>query len=113
MWPFSGDQQGLWLACYVLTLALHAVFVAYVLVGTVYATVQALRKTDDPLAEQVRDYLPFMLGCGITAGQAAQLRAGVNRRAFRDPRCPIGIADEIRAPIFGRNHPMRFHVLRA
>src|SRR6185295_3004757 len=73
MWPFSADQQGLWLALYVLTLALHAVFVGYVLIGSAYATVQAIRKADDPLAAQVRDYLPFMLGCGITAGVAPLL----------------------------------------
>src|SRR6185295_13781800 len=81
MWPFSADQQGLWLGLYVLTLALHAVFVGYVLIGAAYATVQALRgamrpeskTSDDPLAAQIRDYLPFMLGCGITAGVAPLL----------------------------------------
>ncbi len=72
MWPF-GDGHGLWLALYILTFCLHAVFVSYVLVGTAYALLQALRKVEDPVAEQIRDRLPFMLGCGITAGVAPLL----------------------------------------
>jgi hypothetical protein len=72
MWPFTGDHA-LWLLLYVLTFALHAVFVSYVLAGTGYALVQAVRKADDPIAERVRDRLPFMLGCGITAGVAPLL----------------------------------------
>ena len=73
MWPFTLDQHGLWLALYLLTFALHAVFVGYVLVGTAYALVQAVRKADDALAARVRDRLPFMLGLGITAGVAPLL----------------------------------------
>jgi len=68
MWPFTGEAPTLWLALYLLTFALHAVFVSYVLAGTGYALIQSLRKVDDPIAERVRDRLPFMLGCGITAG---------------------------------------------
>ena len=73
MWPFTGETPSLWLALYLLTFALHAVFVSYVLAGTGYALVQALRKADDPIAARVRDHLPFMLGCGITAGVAPLL----------------------------------------
>jgi hypothetical protein len=73
MWPFTANVQGLWLALYILTLALHAVFVGYVLVGTAYALVRAIRRQDDAIAEQIRDRLPFMLGCGITAGVAPLL----------------------------------------
>jgi hypothetical protein len=58
---------------YLATLALHAGFVAYVVVGTAYALVQAVRRADDPFAEEVRSRLPFMLGCGITAGVAPLL----------------------------------------
>ena len=61
------------LVAYLATLALHAGFVAYVVGGTAYALVQAVRRADDPLAAQVRDRLPFMLGCGITAGVAPLL----------------------------------------
>jgi hypothetical protein len=71
MWPF--DVGGGVLALYVATLALHAVFVGYVVVGTAYVLVQALRHRDDPVADTVRDRLPFMLGCGITAGVAPLL----------------------------------------
>jgi hypothetical protein len=73
MWPFSGEAPALWLALYILTFALHAVFVSYVLAGTAYALVQSLRKVEDAIAERVRDRLPFMLGCGITAGVAPLL----------------------------------------
>jgi hypothetical protein len=66
MWPF--DQGGLVLLLYIATLALHAVFVAYVLAGSAYAL---LRR--DAIAATVRDRLPFMLGCGITAGVAPLL----------------------------------------
>ena len=58
---------------YLATLALHAAFVAYVLAGSVYALVQAVRRADDPIAHAIRDRLPFMLGCGITAGVAPLL----------------------------------------
>jgi hypothetical protein len=73
MWPFASNMQGLWLALYVLTIALHAVFVGYVVVGTGYALACAVRKQDDAIAPQIRDRLPFMLGCGITAGVAPLL----------------------------------------
>lgn len=73
MWPFTGGITSLWLAFYILTFALHAVFVSYVLAGTGYALVQAVRRVDDPVAERVRDRLPFMLGAGITAGVAPLL----------------------------------------
>lgn len=73
MWPFTGEAPTLWLALYLGTFALHAVFVSYVLAGTGYALVQSLRKADDPIAAAVRDRLPFMLGCGITAGVAPLL----------------------------------------
>src|SRR4029079_14901328 len=56
------------LALYVATLALHAAFIGYVVAGTAYALLR-----DDALARTVRDRLPFMLGCGITAGVAPLL----------------------------------------
>lgn len=73
MWPFTDGVQSLWLALYLSTFALHAVFVSYVVAGTGYALVQALRRSDDVVAEHVRDRLPFMLGLGITAGVAPLL----------------------------------------
>jgi hypothetical protein len=67
MWPF--DHGGLLLALYIATLALHAVFIGYVVAGTAFA----LLRRHDPIAATVRDRLPFMLGCGITAGVAPLL----------------------------------------
>jgi hypothetical protein len=71
IWPFDASPspvEALWLALYLVSFALHAVFVSYVAAGTGYALVAALRKSPDPVAAHVRDWLPFMLGAGITAG---------------------------------------------
>ncbi len=68
MWPFDRPGGGV-LALYIGTLALHAVFVAYVVAGSAFALV----RPRDPLTPTVRDRLPFMLGCGITAGVAPLL----------------------------------------
>ena len=68
MWPFDASIESLWLALYLASFALHAVFVSYVAAGTAYALVAALRHSADPIAARVRDWLPFMLGAGITAG---------------------------------------------
>jgi hypothetical protein len=68
MWPFDASIESLWLALYLMSFALHAVFVSYVAAGTAYALVAALRKRADPIAARARDWLPFMLGAGITAG---------------------------------------------
>jgi hypothetical protein len=68
MWPFDASIESLWLALYLASFALHAVFVSYVAAGTGYALVAALRRSADPIAERARDWLPFMLGAGITAG---------------------------------------------
>jgi len=73
MWPLSSNANAIWLALYLLTFALHIVLVGYVVAGTAYALIQALRTKDDPIAEGVRDRLPFMLGLGITAGVAPLL----------------------------------------
>ncbi len=74
MFPLSSSAHGPWLVLYLLTWVLHFVFVGYVLVGSAYALVQALRGIEhDPIAERARDVLPFMLGCGITAGVAPLL----------------------------------------
>ena len=67
IWPF--DTGGVVLALYVVTFALHAVFVSYVLAGTAYVLV----RKDTTATAIVRDRLPFMLGCGITAGVAPLL----------------------------------------
>ena len=67
MWPFDSDHGGV-LALFVATLALHAVFASYVVAGTAYVLVRK-----NAIADEVRSRLPFMLGCGITAGVAPLL----------------------------------------
>ncbi|MCX5741044.1 MAG: hypothetical protein NT062_00940, partial [Proteobacteria bacterium] len=74
MWPFTTSTSSLYLALYLVTWALHAVFVGYVVAGTGYALVRTIRPGTSPaLVAQVRDRLPFMLGLGITAGVAPLL----------------------------------------
>lgn len=73
MWPFTASAPSAWLALYLVTFALHVVLISYVVAGTAYALVQALRRAEDPVAERARDLLPFMLGLGITAGVAPLL----------------------------------------
>lgn len=68
IWPFDGAAPTAWLALYLATFALHVVFIGYVVAGTAYALVRR-----DAVAAQVRDRLPFMLGCAITAGVAPLL----------------------------------------
>jgi hypothetical protein len=72
MWPFDGSigspVESLWLALYLVTFALHAVLVSYVAAGAGYALVAAVRRSADPIAARTRDWLPFTLGAGITAG---------------------------------------------
>ena len=68
MWPFDASIESVWLALYLVSFALHAVFVSYVAAGTAYALVAAVRRSADPVAYRTRDWLPFMLGAGITAG---------------------------------------------
>jgi hypothetical protein len=72
MWPFDGSIGGavesLWLALYLVSFALHAVLVSCVAAGAGYALVAAVRGSADPIAARTRDWLPFLLGAGITAG---------------------------------------------
>ena len=65
------SRRSLWLALYVATLALHAVFVA--LRRRRHARSCSFRQRATRSPATVRDRLPFMLGCGITAGVAPLL----------------------------------------
>jgi hypothetical protein len=73
----AGWPSGLYLGLYVLTLAVHAGLIGYVLAGAGYAAVAAVRpdRPDgaDPIAAVLRDWLPFALGAAITAGVAPLL----------------------------------------
>jgi hypothetical protein len=62
-WPLGGSGTGPYLALYVLTLAVHAALIGYVLAGAGYAAIAAA----------ARDWLPFYLGAAITAGVAPLL----------------------------------------
>jgi hypothetical protein len=70
----AGWPSGLYLGLYVLTLAVHAGLIGYVLAGAGYAAVAAIRgEGADPVAAVLRDWLPFALGAAITAGVAPLL----------------------------------------
>ncbi|HTJ44449.1 MAG TPA: hypothetical protein VL463_20235 [Kofleriaceae bacterium] len=74
LFPWAlGGPLSLYLGLYVITLAIHAVFVGYVLAGTGWVAVASVRRTDDPIADTARDWLPFALGAAITAGVAPLL----------------------------------------
>lgn len=64
-----------YLAFYVLTLAVHAVLMSYVLAGSGYAAVATIlgKRERDPAARVLTDWLPFGLGTAITAGVAPLL----------------------------------------
>jgi hypothetical protein len=72
-WPLAGAGAGPYLALYVVTLALHAALIGYVLGGAGYALIAAARRRPDPIAAAARDWLPFFLGAAITAGVAPLL----------------------------------------
>lgn len=78
--PFGlPGATAMYLVLYALTLALHVVFMSYVLAGSGYLAVWAVRRLagagdpDDPVARTLRDWLPFGLGVAITAGVAPLL----------------------------------------
>jgi len=78
--PFGlPGSTALYLVLYVVTLLLHVVFMSYVLAGSGYMAVWAVRKQfadepgRDPVAGTLRDWLPFALGMAITAGVAPLL----------------------------------------
>jgi hypothetical protein len=64
-----------YLALYVVTLAVHVIFMNYVLAGTAYVLVQTLRRTgtQSVIAATLRDWMPFALSGAITAGVAPLL----------------------------------------
>lgn len=81
IFPFQLDHAfAFYIVVYVLTLVVHAVFMTYVLAGSIYlawaaafpgSTVPVRSKT--PLAGLLRDWMPFALSAAITAGVAPLL----------------------------------------
>jgi len=62
-----------YVALLIVTFALHALLISFVLAGTAYVAIRGLRGGEDPLAAASRDWLPFALGAAITAGVAPLL----------------------------------------
>ncbi|MCK6485831.1 MAG: hypothetical protein HUU22_18355 [Phycisphaerae bacterium] len=68
-----------YLTLYVLTLVVHVVFMNYVVAGTAYLAWRSWRGpvaaggAGDPIAEVLRDWMPFALSAAITAGVAPLL----------------------------------------
>jgi hypothetical protein len=67
------EGREVYLALLIVTFAMHAALIGFVLGGAAWATVRALRGGDDPVAAAARDWLPFGLGAAITAGIAPLL----------------------------------------
>ncbi|MCU0726205.1 MAG: hypothetical protein MUE73_10505, partial [Planctomycetes bacterium] len=68
-----------YMVLYVVTLVLHVLCMNYVIAGAGYLAFACLfpggakRRCNSPLAETIRDWLPFALGAAITAGVAPLL----------------------------------------
>lgn len=76
VFPFDlPGATALYVALYVLTLVVHVGFMSYVLAGSGYVALAAVRgrAKSDPIAVVLRDWLPFALGGAITAGVAPLL----------------------------------------
>lgn len=67
----------IYLALLIVTFAMHAALIGFVLGAAAWATVRAVRGGDDPIAAAARDWLPFGLGAAITAGVAPLLMVQV------------------------------------
>ena len=81
LFPFGfPPPTAFYLTLYILTLVLHALFMHYVLAGSACLAAAAIFGRDgraaslaNPLADTLRDWLPFMLSSAITAGVAPLL----------------------------------------
>ena len=81
IFPFQHEPAlSFYIVVYVLTLVLHAGFMTYVLAGSIYLAWASLFPGKDeivrlrmPLAEILRDWMPFALSAAITAGVAPLL----------------------------------------
>jgi hypothetical protein len=73
--PFGlSGPSALYLGLYVITLAIHVVFLSYVLSGAGWVAIAtAAGRGRGPVASLLRDWLPFGLGAAITAGVAPLL----------------------------------------
>jgi hypothetical protein len=78
VFPFGLEgPTAFYLVLYLSTLLIHIVFMNYVLAGSAYLAAHSVfrgRTNDEsPLAELLRDWMPFMLSAAITAGIAPLL----------------------------------------
>ena len=81
IFPFNLEASlCFYVVVYVLTLVLHAIFMTYVLAGSLYLAwasmfpgKTAIVRARSPLAEVLRDWMPFALSAAITAGVAPLL----------------------------------------
>ena len=81
VFPFNLESHlAFYLVVYVLTLVLHAIFMTYVLAGSLYLawaavfpSAAATPRAQSPLAKILREWMPFALSAAITAGVAPLL----------------------------------------
>ncbi len=81
VFPFHLESHlAFYLVVYVLTLVLHAIFMTYVLAGSlflawtaVFPGAAAIPRAQSPLAKILREWMPFALSAAITAGVAPLL----------------------------------------
>lgn len=88
MSAFLRAADGPYLALYLATLALHAIFVSYLVGGTIYViagSLAARRRGHErsPLVAHIASWLPLTMGAAITAGVAPLLFLQIlHQRAF-------------------------------
>lgn len=96
MSAFLSAGGGPYLPLYLVTLALHAVFVSYLVGGTLYVLFAsaAARRRDrprSPLASHIASWLPLTMGAAITAGVAPILFLQLlHQRAFYTANLLLG-----------------------
>jgi hypothetical protein len=96
MSAFLSAGGGPYLPLYLVTLALHAAFVSYLVGGTLYvlvasATARRRGALRSPLASQIASWLPLTMGAAITAGVAPILFLQLlHQRAFYTANLLLG-----------------------
>lgn len=99
IFPFHLESNlAFYLVIYVLTLVLHAIFMTYVLAGSMFlawAAIfpghQAVPRAQSPLAKILREWMPFVLSAAITAGVAPLLFVQIiYRREFYTSNLLLG-----------------------
>lgn len=96
MSAFFSSASGPYLALYLVTLALHAAFVSYLVGGAAFVLIGSVRarrsgRDRSPLVAHIASWLPLTMGAAITAGVAPLLFLQIlHQRAFYTANLLLG-----------------------